>query len=79
MPVLVGLTLWLPEVAWFPDQAPLAVQLSASVLDQLRLLLSPAVIALGVALRLTLGAVGMLTVTVAEAVALPPAPLQVRV
>ena len=77
MPVLVGLTLWLPEVPWLPLHAPLAVQLSALLLDQLRLLLPPAMIAVGLALRLTLGAAA--TVTVTDCVVLPPVPLQLKV
>ena len=77
--MLVGLTLWLPVSARLPDQAPEAVQEVASLEDQLSTLLSPALMLVGSALRLTVGAVGVLTVTVAEAVALPPAPLQVRV
>ena len=80
MRVLVGLTLSLPEVALLPDQAPEAVQAVALPDDQVSVLLSPALIEAGVALRLTVGAAGALaTVTVTERLVVPCAPVQLRV
>ena len=64
MLVLVGLTLSLPEVALLPDQTPEAVQAVALVDDQVSVLLSPVLIEAGVALRLTVGAAALATVTV---------------
>jgi hypothetical protein len=60
-----------------PDQAPEAVQAEALAEDQFKAALPPLVIELGVALRRTLGGAA-LTETVADWVALPPAPVQVR-
>ena len=60
-----------------PDQAPEAVHAEALVDDQLKAALPPLVIELGLALRRTLGGAA-LTETVADWVALPPAPVQVR-
>jgi hypothetical protein len=53
-----------------------AVQAVAWVADQLRVELVPLVTELGLALIVTIGA-GLLTVTVADWVVLPPAPVQV--
>ena len=60
-----------------PDQAPEAVHAEALVDDQLKVALPPLVIELGLALKRTLGEAA-LTETVADWVALPPAPVQVR-
>jgi len=60
-----------------PDQAPEAVHAEALADDQLKTALPPLVIELGLALRRTLGG-ATLTKTVADWVALPPAPVQVR-
>jgi hypothetical protein len=65
-------------VAFVPDQAPEALQLVALVDDQFRVALPPRAMALGPTLRFTLGAADF-TVTVADWVALPPVPLQVRI
>jgi hypothetical protein len=66
---------WEPLVALLPDQAPDAAQEVALVADQLKVALPPLAIVLGLALKLTVGA-GAVTETVAECVALPPAPVQ---
>ena len=60
-----------------PDQPPEALQAEALADAQLKAALPPLVIELGVALRRTLGGAA-LTETVADWVALPPAPVQVR-
>ena len=60
-----------------PDQAPAAEHAEALEDAQLTTALPPLVIELGLALRRTLGA-ATLTKTVADWVALPPAPVQVR-
>jgi len=67
-----------PLVAWAPAHAPVAVQVVAWVLDQVRVALAPLAIVLGAATRLMVGAgVGAVTETVAAWVALPPGPVQV--
>jgi hypothetical protein len=67
---------WEPLVALLPDQAPEAAQEVALVADQLKVALPPLAIVLGLELKLTVGA-GAVTATVADCVALPPAPVQV--
>jgi hypothetical protein len=67
----------LPEVACGPDQAPLAVQLVVFAEDQVSVLEPPVVTVVGLALMATVGAA--ITVAVADCVAVPPAPVQVRV
>jgi hypothetical protein len=67
----------LPLVAREPLQAPLAVQVVASVLDQLSVACCPGLMTLGVTWMLTVG--GALTVRVADALVLPLGPVQSRV
>jgi hypothetical protein len=67
-----------PPVALAPDHAPEAVQLVASVDDQLSVELAPLAMVCGVAEIVTVGA-GAFTVTVADCEALPPVPVQLRV
>jgi hypothetical protein len=67
-----------PLVGLAPLQLPLAVQEVALVADQVSVELLPDVMALGPALRVTVGA-GVETVTVAVCAALPPGPVQVSV
>jgi hypothetical protein len=69
---------WEPLGALVPDQAPEAVQAVALVDDQVREAALPRVIELGVAVKLTVGAVAR-TETIAVCAALPPAPVQDRV
>ena len=76
--MLSGLTVWLPEVALLPLQAPLAVHDVVLLEDQLRVLMPPLAIDAGLALRLTLGAVALVTVTVVDPEALPPVPVQLK-
>jgi hypothetical protein len=66
-----------PLTALAPDQAPEAVQAVALVEDQVRDAALPAVIELGVAVKLTVGA-DVLTETIAVCAALPPGPAQDR-
>jgi len=54
--VAVAVTLVEPEVAWVPLHAPDAVQLVASVDDQVSVLLAPAATVAGLALMDTVGA-----------------------
>ena len=61
-----------------PLQAPEAVQAVALAEVQFRLALAPLLMALGPALNVTVGA-AVFTETVADWLALPPAPVQVRV
>ena len=68
----------LPEVALGPDQAPEAVQEVAFVEDQVSVEDAPFAIDVGFAASDTVGTGGA-TVTNADALALPPAPVQVRV
>ncbi len=67
-----------PLRGWLPDQAPEATHEVALVDDQVRFEALPLVTVLGLALRLTVGA-GVVTVTVVDCAALPPAPVQVSV
>ena len=67
-----------PLVGSAPDQAPEAVQEVALVADQFSVALAPLATALGLAVKLIVGA-GVLTDTVVDCAALPPAPLQVSV
>jgi hypothetical protein len=67
-----------PVVVLVPDQAPEAVQAVAFVADQPSVEALPLATVLGLAVKLTDGA-GVLTVTVADCVALPPVPVQVKV
>ena len=67
-----------PLRGWLPDQAPEALQEVALVDDQVRFEALPLATVLGLALRLTVGA-GVVTVTVVDCAALPPAPVQVSV
>lgn len=67
-----------PLTGLLPDQAPEAAQDVAFTAFHLSVELVPFAIVLGVALMLTVGAVDF-TETVADWVALPPAPVQVRV
>jgi hypothetical protein len=59
-----------------PDQAPEAAQEAALVETQVRVDPLPLATVLGLATKLTVGA-GAVTETVADWVALPPAPVQV--
>ena len=65
-----------PLIALLPDQPPEAVQAVVLVDDQVSVVVAPLLTVLGAAERLTVGA-GVLTETVADCVALPPAPVQV--
>jgi hypothetical protein len=65
-----------PLIVLLPDQPPEAVQAVVLVDDQVSVVVAPLLTVLGAAERLTVGA-GVLTDTVADCVALPPAPVQV--
>ena len=67
---------WLPEVALLPDHAPEAVQEVALVDDQVSVEDPPLATDVGFAVSDTVGTGN--TVTVTEALALPPEPVQVR-
>jgi hypothetical protein len=73
---------WLPEVAKVPDHAPEAEQEVAFVEDQVSVEDAPLATDVGFAASDTVGTGGgggeLNTVTLAEALALPPEPLQVR-
>ena len=69
---------WLPEVALALDQPPTAVQELVSVEDQVSVEDAPYATDVGFATSDTVGVGGGDTVTVADALALPPGPLQVR-
>ena len=64
-------------MALLPDQAPEAVHAVAFVEDQLSVALLPAVIVLGLAVKVTVGS-GCVTETVADCEALLPLPVQVN-
>jgi hypothetical protein len=66
-----------PVAALAPDQAPDATQDVALVADQVNVELLPLATVLGAADKVTVGA-GVVTETVADWVALPPLPVQLR-
>jgi len=70
---------WLPEVALAPDHAPEATQEVAFVEDQMSCEEAPLVTSVGIAASDTVGAPDPCTVTVVDALPLPPEPVQVRV
>ena len=65
-----------PLVALVPDHAPEAVHEDDLVADQLKVELAPLATVLGLAVRVTVGAVAAPTVTLVDWDALPPAPVQ---
>ncbi len=79
MLVALGATLVLPLVPRLPLQLPLAVQLVALLLVQLRVVLSPSSISVRAAVRLTVGAGVAVTRTLTLSEALPPGPEHVRI
>ena len=81
MPLAVSAPVdWLPEVALVLDQPPTAVQELVSVEDQVSIEDPPYATDVGFAVSDTVGTGGGVTdtVTVADALALPPGPVQVR-
>ena len=79
VPVLVKAPVdCVPLVALAPVHAPEAVQVAASVDDQVRLALAPLAMLCGLAVIVTVGAGGV-TVTVADCETLPPPPVQLSV
>ena len=66
-----------PLKALLPDHAPEAVQEVALVADQASVAPLPLATVLGLAVKVTVGE-GAVTDTVADCVALPPVPVQVR-
>ena len=78
MPLAVSTPVdWLPEVVLAPDQPPEAVQEVAFVEDQVSVEDAPFATEVGFAVSDTVGPAAA-TVTVADALALPPEPVQVR-
>ena len=69
---------WVPEIAFTPDQVPDAAHEVAFVDDQVSVALPPLFTALGPTLSVTVGAAA-LTETIADCVALPLPPVHVRV
>jgi hypothetical protein len=67
-----------PVAVLAPDQVPDAIQEVALVADQVSMELLPLATVLGAADKVTVGA-GVVTETVADWVALPPLPVQLRV
>ena len=67
-----------PLKALLPDQPPAATHEVALVEDQVNVEVAPLATVVGFALSATVGA-GVVTVTVADCAALPPAPVQVSV
>jgi hypothetical protein len=70
---------WEPLIALLPVQPPEAVQAVALLDTQLKVVLPPLVMVLGLALMLTVALGVLLTVTVADCAALPPLPVQLSV
>jgi hypothetical protein len=76
--VTVGLTVSEPLTGRVPVHPLLAVQLVVLVVLQFSVLLWPVMIVAGAAEKLSVGAGGGLTVTLADWLIVPPAPAQVR-
>jgi hypothetical protein len=81
LPTALGVTAKLPLVVSLPLHDPLAVQDDAFVVDHVSMALCPEMMLVGLTERVTVGAgvTGAVTVRVADALALPPAPVQVSV
>jgi hypothetical protein len=79
VPAVAGVTDCVPFVFCEPLHAPLAVQAVAFVDDQVSVALDPTIIGVGETEMLTVGAAGVLTARVAEALPVPPLPVQVSV
>ena len=77
MPVSAPVDCEPPVAALAPDHAPDVTQDVALVADQVNMELLPLATVLGPADRVTVGA-GVVTETVADWVALPPLPVQLR-
>jgi hypothetical protein len=75
----VGVSVAVPLVASVPLHAPLAVHDVALADDHVSVALDPRMIGLGETEIVTAGAAGAPTVSVAEALLLPPLPVQVKV
>ena len=69
----------LPLVDSGPDQLPLAMHEVALVEDQVSVELEPSVIDAGLKEMLTVGAGGVVTISIAELLPVPPAPVQLKV
>jgi hypothetical protein len=78
-PAAVGVSLIEPDTDSLPLHAPLAVHAVALVDDQVSVAEAPTVTDVGLTAMVTVGAGGAVAVNVADALALPPAPVQVRV
>src|ERR1700722_11766487 len=78
VPICEGLTLCVPLVAFVPLQALLAVQVVTLVEDHVSVAFWPRVMLVGLTVSVTVGG-GASTETVADAVAEPSVPVQVRV
>ncbi len=70
---------WDPLVAIGPDQLPEAVQEVALVELQVRVAALPDTTLVGFAVRMSVGAAAVVTVTITDWPMLPPAPVQVSV
>jgi hypothetical protein len=79
LPTAVGVSAAVPLTASAPLHAPLAVHDVALVDDQVRVALDPRMIGRGETEIVTVGAAGAFTVSVAEALPVPPLPVQVKV
>lgn len=79
LPTAVGVSVAVPLVASVPLQAPLAVHDVALVDDQMSVAPKPRVMPDGESEIVTVGADGVFTVSVAEALPLPLLPVQVNV
>jgi len=79
LPAEDGVTLWFPLSCCVPLHAPLAAQDEAFVEDQLKVKGCPTKTADELEEICAVGAGGLVTVRVADALALPPAPVQAKV
>lgn len=79
MPVVPGVTLWLPLTALVPVHAPDAEHTVVSVLSHVRVEDAPRVMLVGDAERVRVGTGGASTVTLTVLETVPPLPVQAKV
>ncbi len=76
--VVSAFVVCVPEIAFVPDQAPEAVQLVALVAAQVSFEVPPDATDVGDAVKVRVGAVPAVTVTVLDTDFVPPLPVQVN-
>ena len=76
--VVVGWTISVAVIALVPVQPPVATQIVSPLVIQSSVLVSPAIMLLGVAVNVIVGGGEAEKVTVTESAPVPPSPVQAR-